>query len=229
MPHHRLALGTTTITTTTTTPPALGTTTATAAASPCYPRSRPMARDDKDKRRDRDRRRPVPPGGPSLLAAQPPTVTVSPPPRHVYRWDLDKTYLKTDFDTLRDLVRSAFERAEAKRAVPGAAALLRELRQEQVEVRAFEHTPLVEVFACTDVARGTSLFDTVIVFNDKDNDTRLKAFGGAWTARDCSGVCLSRPWWPMKSRIEPPLISLSSAWTTSRPSSAISRSITASE
>ena len=63
-------------------------------------------------------------------------------------------------------------------------ALLRELRQEQVEVRAFEHTPLVEVFACTDVARGTSLFDTVIVFNDKDNDTRLKAFGGAWTARD---------------------------------------------
>jgi hypothetical protein len=49
-------------------------------------------------------------------------------PTHVYRWDLDKTYLKTEFDTLKDLLRSAFEKAEEKRAVPGASALLRELR-----------------------------------------------------------------------------------------------------
>ncbi len=47
---------------------------------------------------------------------------------HVYRWDLDKTYLRTDFDTLKALVRTAFEGAERKQAVPGAAALLRELR-----------------------------------------------------------------------------------------------------
>src|SRR5438477_342957 len=50
-------------------------------------------------------------------------------PRHVYRWDLDKTYLHTEFDRVRDLVKSAFEGAEAKRAVPGAAALLRELKR----------------------------------------------------------------------------------------------------
>ena len=49
--------------------------------------------------------------------------------RRVYRWDLDKTYLQTDFDRLRDLLRSAIERAEAKQSVPGAAALLRELRR----------------------------------------------------------------------------------------------------
>jgi hypothetical protein len=49
-------------------------------------------------------------------------------PKHVYRWDLDKTYLRTEFDTFKQLLRSAFEGAEAKRAVPGAAALLRELR-----------------------------------------------------------------------------------------------------
>jgi hypothetical protein len=49
-------------------------------------------------------------------------------PKHVYRWDLDKTYLKTEFDTVKDLLRSAFERAEEKRAVPGASAILRELR-----------------------------------------------------------------------------------------------------
>jgi hypothetical protein len=50
-------------------------------------------------------------------------------PRHVFRWDLDKTYLKSDFDTFRDLWRSAFEKAEAKQAIPGAAALVRECRK----------------------------------------------------------------------------------------------------
>jgi hypothetical protein len=46
----------------------------------------------------------------------------------VYRWDLDKTYLRTEFDTVRDLVRTAFEPAMRKQTVPGAAALLREVR-----------------------------------------------------------------------------------------------------
>ncbi|MGB8329454.1 MAG: phosphatase domain-containing protein, partial [Polyangiales bacterium] len=46
----------------------------------------------------------------------------------VYRWDLDKTYLRTEFDTLRDLVRTAFEPAARKRAYPGASTLLREIR-----------------------------------------------------------------------------------------------------
>ena len=45
----------------------------------------------------------------------------------LYRWDLDKTYLRTEFDTLRDLLRTAFEPAARKQTVPGAAALLREL------------------------------------------------------------------------------------------------------
>ncbi len=51
------------------------------------------------------------------------------PPTHVFRWDLDKTYLRTDFDSFRDLVKSAFEKAIDKRAVPGAPALLRALKQ----------------------------------------------------------------------------------------------------
>ncbi len=46
---------------------------------------------------------------------------------HVFRWDLDKTYLDTDFESLRGLVRSATEPAHAKRAIPGAAALVRAL------------------------------------------------------------------------------------------------------
>jgi len=86
-----------------------------------------MARDEKDRKKDKERRYPVALGGPSLLAANPP-VSVQPAPRHVYRWDLDKTYLKTEFDTFKQLIRSALEGAEAKVSIPGASALLRELR-----------------------------------------------------------------------------------------------------
>ena len=49
----------------------------------------------------------------------------------VYRWDLDKTYLQTDFHSVRGLVRSAIEPAREKRAVPGAPVLLRELARER--------------------------------------------------------------------------------------------------
>ena len=45
----------------------------------------------------------------------------------VQRWDLDKTYLETDFDSLRGLVRSAKEPASTKKATPGATALMRGL------------------------------------------------------------------------------------------------------
>ena len=49
----------------------------------------------------------------------------------VYRWDLDKTYLDTDFESVRGLFRSAVESARNKRAIPGATALLRELARER--------------------------------------------------------------------------------------------------
>ncbi len=48
--------------------------------------------------------------------------------QHIFRWDLDKTYLHTEFDTLLDIVRTAVEKPEGKRTVPGAATLIRELR-----------------------------------------------------------------------------------------------------
>jgi hypothetical protein len=52
------------------------------------------------------------------------------PPRRIYRWDLDKTYLQTEFDTFRQMVRTALQKASEKVAVPGAAALIRELRSQ---------------------------------------------------------------------------------------------------
>ena len=54
----------------------------------------------------------------------------APPPRHTFRWDLDKTYLRTEFDSLADLARSAVETAADKQAYPGATSLLRALRQD---------------------------------------------------------------------------------------------------
>jgi hypothetical protein len=54
----------------------------------------------------------------------------APPPRHTFRWDLDKTYLRTEFESLGDLARSAIENAADKQAYPGATALLRALRQD---------------------------------------------------------------------------------------------------
>lgn len=43
-------------------------------------------------------------------------------------WDIDKTYLETDFGSLRGLARIPFELALDKRTVPGAVPLLRALR-----------------------------------------------------------------------------------------------------
>jgi hypothetical protein len=64
-----------------------------------------------------------------------------PAPPFIARWDLDKTYLRTDFDTLRDLVRTAIERPDQKRTVPGAASLLRELGRAGVEIHILSGSP----------------------------------------------------------------------------------------
>jgi hypothetical protein len=59
----------------------------------------------------------------------------------VTRWDLDKTYLRTEFDTLGDLVRTALERPDQKRAVPGAAALLHALGETGARVHILSGSP----------------------------------------------------------------------------------------
>jgi len=59
----------------------------------------------------------------------------------ITRWDLDKTYLYTEFDTLQDLVRTALEKPEQKRDVPGAAPLLKELAKSGVRVHIVSGSP----------------------------------------------------------------------------------------
>jgi hypothetical protein len=60
---------------------------------------------------------------------------------HIARWDLDKTYLRTDFGTLRDLVKTALERADQKRTNPGASTLLREMVRAGVRVHILSGSP----------------------------------------------------------------------------------------
>ena len=52
------------------------------------------------------------------------------PIHHIFRWDLDKTYLRTDFETVRDLIKTALQTPEEKVNVPGAVELLRELKRD---------------------------------------------------------------------------------------------------
>jgi hypothetical protein len=60
---------------------------------------------------------------------------------YVARWDLDKTYLRTEFATLRDLWKTAFERPEQKKTVPGASSLLREIAATGASVHILSGSP----------------------------------------------------------------------------------------
>ena len=51
----------------------------------------------------------------------------------VFRWDLDKTYLVSQFDSLRDLFRVPFQKAQDKVALPGVATLLKALDKRAEE------------------------------------------------------------------------------------------------
>ena len=57
-----------------------------------------------------------------------PSACTAPPPL-VCRWDLDKTYLRSDFDSLRQLLRTALQRPEDKVEVPGVAELIKAIKE----------------------------------------------------------------------------------------------------
>ena len=50
-------------------------------------------------------------------------------PSITFRWDLDKTYLRTQFESLRQMVRIPFEAGSDKVHLPGVPHLIRELRR----------------------------------------------------------------------------------------------------
>jgi len=48
--------------------------------------------------------------------------------QNIYRWDIDKTYLTSEFQSVRDIIKTALEKPEEKENIPGTVTLLKELR-----------------------------------------------------------------------------------------------------
>lgn len=61
---------------------------------------------------------------------------------------------------------------------------LQDLRQQQIDLRQHEHTPLTKVQAWSDVPTHASLFDSLVVFENYLLNTRLRAQGGDWLNRE---------------------------------------------
>jgi amino acid adenylation domain-containing protein len=60
---------------------------------------------------------------------------------------------------------------------------LQELRRQQVELREYEQTPLLQVQGWSEVPRGTPLFESIVVFENTLPDAPLRAKGGEWLNR----------------------------------------------
>ncbi len=65
---------------------------------------------------------------------------------------------------------------------------LTELRSQWVELREFEHTPLVDIQSWSEAPRGQPLFESILNFQAPSWDAALRAQGGPWTAREF-GIC----------------------------------------
>lgn len=94
-------------------------------------------------------------------------------PRHTFRWDLDKTYLRTEFDSLKDLAKAAIETAADKQAFPGATALLRALRQDgnRICIVSGSPTQMRQVLAAKLALDGVE-YDEFILKNNLKNILR---------------------------------------------------------
>jgi hypothetical protein len=66
------------------------------------------------------------------------------------------------------------------RMSPGQTLLdkLKELQQQQAEMRQYEYSPLVQVQAWSDIPRGQQMFDSILVFNNYPTDAALRERGG---------------------------------------------------
>ena len=63
------------------------------------------------------------------MTADPREIAAAEPGAVTFRWDLDKTYLRTEFENLRKMVRIPFEAGSDKVHMPGVPELLCELRR----------------------------------------------------------------------------------------------------
>jgi amino acid adenylation domain-containing protein len=62
--------------------------------------------------------------------------------------------------------------------------LLQTLRQQSIDQRPFEHTPLVKIQEWGELSPGTPLFESLLVFENYRLNETLRAQGGNWNHRD---------------------------------------------
>ncbi len=65
----------------------------------------------------------------------------------VFVWDLDKTYLDTRWGSLKELLRTAMERAFQKKNIPGTSSLLKALSLSWIEARGVDYFPIYFITA----------------------------------------------------------------------------------
>ncbi len=64
-----------------------------------------------------------------------------------------------------------------------ALAVFKAARQQWLQMRPYEHTPLVQVKAASQVPPTQPLFETLLVFENYRLDSAMRSLGGAWTTR----------------------------------------------
>ncbi|MGA9771366.1 MAG: amino acid adenylation domain-containing protein [Blastocatellia bacterium] len=61
---------------------------------------------------------------------------------------------------------------------------LKQIRAKHIALREYEHDPLMKIQEWSEVSNGRSLFDSLLVFENYELDTFLKAQGGRWEHRE---------------------------------------------
>jgi amino acid adenylation domain-containing protein len=65
------------------------------------------------------------------------------------------------------------------------AELLATIREQSRRLRAHDHTPLVEVQGQSDMPRGTALFDSLLMYDNRELNRTLRAMDPRWNDREC--------------------------------------------
>jgi amino acid adenylation domain-containing protein len=61
---------------------------------------------------------------------------------------------------------------------------LRQIRQQHLTLREYEHTPLMKIQEWSEAPRGRLLFDSILVFQNYELDSYLRSFGESWANRE---------------------------------------------
>jgi amino acid adenylation domain-containing protein len=61
---------------------------------------------------------------------------------------------------------------------------LREIREQWLAMRPYEHTPIAEIQKCAEIPANGSLFETLLIFENYEMNSKLRAQGGTWQNRE---------------------------------------------